>query len=438
MVNVQSKRPRVRRLAMAVAIVALFLVSSLAATRFVEGQTSDQITQTWAQQMAAQWQPEVYHNMSFGALITSASYDQIEYSYNTPAVLQGYLNLMESSGAGYIRIDVGYDAWLHDNLTVQKELQSMVSQMRSDGKGFILADAGAEAYRSNPLPWAQFQQAWIQRVTTLAAFFHPNYYIVIKEPGWYVPMISDATTNPLVQSPAQWLNLTQYLTNAVLSVSPTTKVGVAIAADGLNQQPSFYTAYLNGLPSIKGLSFMGFDIYTTSGFASTESYLSQYGHGNLSLWMAECWSGSNPSVVYDSSRSTLDPIWMKAAYYFAQKEGFSMMVPFFTNLFASYSLTSTSPSTSSQIISLQQQRTPVFYMYQNVTSGLENIPSSATTTSTIYSSSTTPTHTTTSTTSSHSTTVTPPAHTSTLLIIAAAVVIMVVVAVGYALTRKRK
>lgn len=361
------------RLAMVV-IMAAIIISSFGLAGLTASSTSSQITLSWAEQMANEWQPNVYHSMGFGALVTPASYDQIEYSYNTPTVLQGYLNVMQSSGVGYVRVDVGYDAWLHNNQTVQKELQAMVNEIKNNGEGFILADAAAEAYRSNPLPWVQFQQAWIQRVTTLAAFFHPNYYIVIKEPGWYLPMISDAATNPQVRSPAQWLNLTQYLVNAVHSVSPKTKVGVSIAADGLNQEPNFYTAYLNGLPKIKGLSFMGFDIYTTTGFTSTESYLSQYGHGNLGLWMAEGWSASNPTVVYNSSRATLDAAWVKAAYYFAQKEGFSMMIPFFTNAFASYSLTGTSPTVSSQILSLQQQRTPVFYMYQNVTSGLENIP----------------------------------------------------------------
>ncbi|MDG7007786.1 MAG: hypothetical protein JRN06_06045 [Nitrososphaerota archaeon] len=98
--------------------------------------------------------------------------------------------------------------------------------------------------------------------------------------------------------------------------------------------------------------------------------------------MAECWSTSNAETVYDSSRATLDRTWMKIACFFAQKEGMSVMVPFFTSAFASYSLTSTSPSTSTQILALQQERTQVFYMCQDVTSGKADVISTATTTST--------------------------------------------------------
>ena len=375
-------RRRVTTAMIAIALLALFAIMILGASRFSDGQSSGDITEPWVQQQLVAWQPPAFKSMSFGAMIVPASYDQIDSNYNTPQVLSGYLKLMEDTGAGYIRIDVGFDAWLNHNTGVQQELQSLVNQTEKDGKGFILADASAESYRGlgNGLPWSQFKAAWVQRVRTLAAFFHPEYYIVVKEPGWYAPMISDIASNPQAQDPEQWLGLTQNLTDAVHSVSPNTKVGVAIAADSLNQNPTLYVNYLNGLSKIKGLSFMGFDIYTTTGFTAAQNYLSQHGSGGLSVWMAECWSASSGSVVYNSARSTLDADWIKAAYFFGQDENVSMMVPFFTNAFASYSLTSTSPSESSQILNLLSQRTPVFDMYQNITAGLENTSGGTTTT----------------------------------------------------------
>ncbi len=377
------KRRRLTTALIAVALMALFAITVLGTSRFSDGLTSGEITEPWVDQQLVAWQPTHFTPMSFAAMIVPASYGQVDYSYNTPQVLAGYLNLMESSGAAYIRIDVGYDAWLNGNTAVQDKLKSLVSQMRSDGKGFILADASAEKYRGlgNRLPWSQFKAAWVQRVETLASTFHPDYYVVVKEPGWYVPMISDVTTNPLVRDPSQWLGLTQNLTSAVLSVSPNTKVGVAIAADSLNQNPALYVPYLNGLSNTNGLSFMGFDIYTTTGFDVTHSYLATHGSGGLAVWMAESWSESSGKVVFDPSRITLDKKWIKAAYYFGEREGVTMMVPFFTNTFAAYNLTATSPADPAQIIGLQQQRTPVFYMYKNITAGLENVPRGTTTTS---------------------------------------------------------
>ena len=434
-------------------VLLFFGVSVLGGVMRSVGQGSGDITESWVDQMLVQWQPTQYHQMSYAALIIPASYDQIDYSYNTLQVLQGYLNVMESSGAGYIRIDVGYDAWLNGRQDIQAELTTLVNQMRSDGKGFILADASAEAYRpiTKRLPWDQFKQAWVERVTTLAQTFHPDYYVVIKEPGWYVGMISDALTNPQVMDPNQWLGLTQNLTNAVHSVSPETKVGVAIAADSLNQNPSLYVPYMEGLSSISGLNFMGFDIYTTTGFTATQNYLSAHGNGGLAVWVAECWSASDGSTVYNSSRSTLDMNWILAQYYWAQRENVSMMVPFFTNAFASYSLTDSSPTDSSQILSLQQQRTPVFHMYQNITAGLENIPAgnNTTTTSTTPTQSqststvSTPTTTTTTTSSGQETTSSSGGTAGrggfpVTEVVAAVVVVLVLVVVGFLATRKRR
>ena len=422
---------------LAAALILFMTVGILAASRTSEGQSSAQITQSWVDQKTAQWQPASYRQMSFGAMIVPASYDQLEYSYNTPQVLQGYLGVMEGSGAGYVRIDVGYDPWLSSNTAAQGKIETLVNQIKSDGKGFILADASAEAYRgSGALNWAQFKQVWVQRVSTLAAVFHPDYYIVIKEPGWYTPMITDAMTNPQVQDPNQWLQLTQNLTDAVLAASPNTKVGVAIAADSLNQNSPLYTAYLRGLANIKGLSFMGFDIYTTPGFDSTSSYLSRYGSGGLDVWMAECWSASTADVVFDPSRATLDAGWMNAAYYFAQSENMSMMVPFFTNTFAAYNLTRTSPTDPTQILALQQQRTPVYHMYQNVTSGAENLIRTTTTTATTTQTTSGQASTTTTTTASKQSS--GGQSLPTLKIAIGAAVVAAVVVIAVLATRKRR
>ncbi|HZW58485.1 MAG TPA: hypothetical protein VFF30_19510 [Nitrososphaerales archaeon] len=66
----------------------------------------------------------------------------------------------------------------------------------------IIADASSETYRNNPLPWAQFKEAWAERVQAIESLYHPDYYLIIKEPGWYIAMVSDARTNPQFPSPS--------------------------------------------------------------------------------------------------------------------------------------------------------------------------------------------------------------------------------------------
>ncbi len=366
MINPRRGMTRTR---IAVVLSILLIVGTslmLVQIRRSDGQSSSAITEAWVDQKLVQWQPSSISPVKFGAVFTRASYDNILTSYNTAQVESADLGMIVSTNASYVRMDIGYDAWLKSDTAAQQEIASLVSQIKTDGKSLIIADAAAESYRhGGQIPWTQFQDAWVQRVKTLAALFHPDYYIVIKEPGWYAPMISDVLTNPSVQDPNSWLNLTTVLANTVHSVSPNTQVGVAIAGDSLSSNPSLYVPYLRGLSGISGVGFMGFDLYTTSGFDNTQNFLTQYGNQGKDVWIAECWSG-DASVAFDSSRSTLDSNWIKVVYYFAEMEGAKMVIPFFTDLFASYSLTPTSPTDSSQIVSLYSQRTPVFYAYGNV------------------------------------------------------------------------
>ncbi len=390
--------------------------------------------------MLVQWKPSSYPHIDFGVLFPRASYDNIMTSYNTVDVENADLGMLVSTNASYVRIDIGFDAWLQGKTTVQQEVSSLVGQIGSDGKTLIIADAAAESYRhGGQLPWVQFQDAWVQRVQTLASLYHPGYYIVVKEPGWYAPMISDATTNPAVQDPNSWLNLTRVLADAVHAVSPNTQVGVAIAADSLSSNSGLYVPYLRGLANISGVSFMGFDIYTTSGFTNTQNFLNQYGNQGKQVWIAECWSGTG-TVAFDSTRSTLDQKWIQLVYYFGEDIGAKMVIPFFTDIFASYSLTSSSPTDPTQIVSLYSQRTPVFYSYGNViaaNSGQTNV----TTTSTAQTTGSTA-QTTGSASKSYSTQSTGipsgGGGRDLLPIAAGLVVIIVVVVLALALTRRRK
>lgn len=372
-------------LTLAAVISGVNLIPKLAAQS-----TSQQITVSWLDSQAVAWKPAQNITVPTAAVFSRASYGNLEYSYNTLAVEQADLSMLISTGVQCIRIDLGYAPWLQNNQAYISEMTSLVQQIRAAGKCLIIADAASESYRgAGQLTWAQFEAAWPDRVKTLASLYHPDYYVVIKEPGWYPPFVSDAATNPDFQNLTSWLTLTSTLVSSVLSVSPTTKVGVAIGASGLsNAQSQGYVSYLNGLQKIADLNFIGFDIYNIPGFTSTQGYLAQYGSGGKAIWIPEAWSGDG-TYIFDSSRASLDAEWIQVLYYFAININATMIIPFYTDLFASYTLQSTSPTSASQLLSLFQQRTAIYSAFQGVAAeGGVAPPSTSSSTSTSSQAST--------------------------------------------------
>jgi len=249
--------------------------------------------------------------------------------------LEQDITMLKGLGVQSIRLDIGFDAWLQNDQTTINKITTVVNFVRASGLTLIIADASAEQYRrtlsnpNGPLPWSQFKEAWVNRVQTLASLYHPNYYIVIKEPGWYVPMVSDSGTNPLFQSSSDWLNLTSWLVSTVKASSPNTITGISIAANSLSTNPTEYDSYLQGLPP--GISFVGFDCYGGNGNSLARKYVSQYGTGGKQIWIAETWS----QPLYNSNPQT-DPAWLSAEYKFAVSIGATEMNPFYSNDFASY------------------------------------------------------------------------------------------------------
>lgn len=330
-----------------------------------DGHTPGEAAQQGLGLAAAQTTTAQNASMDFGALFHRASYGNLETSYNTIAVQNANLNMLLSTNVRCIRIDIGYAPWLQKTQTAITEITSLVQSVREAGKCLIIADAASETYRkAGALPWSQFEAAWAPRVSTLAALYHPDYYIVIKEPGWYVPFVSDATTNPQFQNMSVWVNLTQDLTKAVQAASPSTVVGVAIAANSLVQaNGAFYAQYLNQVQKISGISFIGFDIYGQGDQTATKNYISQ-NPPSKPVWIPEAWSTADGSPLNGDPNQ--DAQWMRSIYSFASSIHAAFLIPFYTNDFASYTLTTSPPTDSAQIVSLYQQRTPVFLEFQSV------------------------------------------------------------------------
>lgn len=310
------------------------------------------------------------NQMIFAGEFAAGSY-YAPTKYNQ-AALQADLNFLYSLGVNAIRFEPDYGFWVNNNTSATTELQNAIANVKQNGKAVVLADISSQSYFQHPIPWADFKAEWPTWVQLLAKTFQPDYYVVIKEPGWYVAMVSDATTNPDFQNATTWDTLAGTLADAVHSVSPNTKVAVSVAAADISKYPDFYNPFLSHLPA--SVPIIGFDIYGPGGQSNTQNYLSTYGSGGKEVWIQATWS-QTASTAFDSTNSQSDVTWMYSIYHFAQSIHATMICPFFSNIFASYSRP---PSNSSGLISMYQNRTPVYYAYQSVISGSPFTSSSTT------------------------------------------------------------
>lgn len=322
--------------------------------------------------MQSKWTPYSYSPVIFSPMFESLSYGNPSAPGNTPQVLQANLDMLESTDPEGITVDLGYAPWLDGDRSRIREDTHFINEIRSSHKLLVLKDASSETYRSHPLPWPEFEAAWIQRVRTLAALYHPDYYTVIKEPGWYVPMIAGLSHD--LQSPADvqvlnaktWLALLAKLIAAVHAVSPATRVGISIPGDSLyGVNGALARQFFSGASHLAGLSFLGFDIYDTAAFADTQRFLGQFGTGGKQVWINEAWSTTTIGEARDPARARLDQQWMRALYQFGLYIHAQGISPFYTDILASYG---PRPTTSASLIAYYGRRTPVFHTLVNVIS----------------------------------------------------------------------
>ncbi|MDE1854796.1 MAG: hypothetical protein KGH57_00540 [Candidatus Micrarchaeota archaeon] len=296
-----------------------------------------------------------------GDTLLAVSYSQIRNASINQSAANADLKMLLDANVSAVRIDLNYDPWIDNNATQIGAYDAFINEIRASGKSLVIADAAGEYYRSHRLSWSAFKTAWVQRVKTIAARYHPDYYIVIKEPGWYFAMLNDPLNPPVNAS--DWTNLTEQLISAVRNVSPNTKIGVSVDAEMRHDVTGLNLNYFLAARNISGLDFMGFDIYTASAWNDTAWFLSTYGTGNKQRWIAEAWSTTSVNEQ-NQSRSELDAQWIKTLYLFAESEHMQYIFPFFTNDFASYRAP---PANFSALVSFYQNRTPAFYAYKNIT-----------------------------------------------------------------------
>ncbi len=322
-----------------------------------------QTTSSWlSQQNESLAGTPAYPTLKAGELL-GISYGNIASASENRSGAAADLGMLYDANVTAIRIDLNYGPWIDGNATQISTYDAFVYNISANNKTLIIADAAAEYYRQHQLPWSQFKAAWVQRVAEISARYHPAYYIVVKEPPWYFPMISGS---PLLVpfNASDWANLTAQLAAAVKRASPDTQVGVAVSGDVYHQQRGpLDLQYLEQVEKIQNVSFIGFDVYGPTAWNDTQRFIDTYGAGGKQVWIAETWS-STSTQLFNQSREALDSQWISTVYLFAESLHAQYIVPFFTNLFASYRQTANGTYIPA---SFYQNRTPAFYAYKNIT-----------------------------------------------------------------------
>jgi hypothetical protein len=239
------------------------------------------------------------------------------------------LEVLEEAGVDVIRITPAYDIFLHQYEPKIAELDSLVSQIRTDGKELMIADGAAEEYWSNPMNWSAFSEAFIQRVGDLAARYQPEYYVVVKEPFWYLGMDWTGPAGMLTESTTveQWVLLTQRLCDEVKRVSPSTLTGVAIALPFPES-----VEYLIDADKLQNLDFVGIDLYNVMHLETVEYLLPQL---TKPRWILETWDGNPDDHQGETWRRTTSAEWIRMVANYAKSRGLEGMATFF-NLFLCY------------------------------------------------------------------------------------------------------
>jgi len=228
--------------------------------------------------------PELYP-MPLGAQITFASGDM----FIDIDELKEQLQVIEETGADVIRIDIDYEAWMTNDVDNIDRHNQLIAQIKDDGKKLMLADRGATSFTQNKVTWEYFKQQHLKYTRIFMETYKPDYYVVIKEPTWYMdidPMISTNTT------PMMWYELALEACDIVKDVNPETKTAVAVYPSGRLAEGFFELA-----ADISNLDIMGVDCYDTNDLQITTDNLIPLVPDDKEIWMLESWNGGGGSYL---------------------------------------------------------------------------------------------------------------------------------------------
>ncbi len=288
--------------------------------------------------------PPEFYPMPFGAQITFASGDM----FIDIDELKEQLQVIEETGANVIRIDIDYEAWMTNDVDNINRHNELIDQIRNDGKKLMLADRGAASFTQNKVTWEYFKQQHLKHTRIFMEAYEPDYYVVVKEPAWYMdidPMISTNTT------PMMWYELALDACDIVKDVNPETKTAVAVYPSGRLARGFFELA-----ADSSNLDIMGVDCYDTNDLQSTIDDLMSLVPDDKEIWMLESWNGGGGSYLQPWKKYA-DAKWIQGSVYYSQNNNFSGYICYYPIHFSSY--------TKLKDIDWSQ-RTPAFYAYKDV------------------------------------------------------------------------
>jgi len=269
------------------------------------------------------------------------------------------LSVLEEAGVDTVRITQAYDPFLDDDHVTINATDDLVEQIRSGGSKLMLADGGAERYWVEPLNWSEFTQAFVERVTDLASRYRPEYYVVVKEPIWYMAMNWSAPGGMLTESVsvAQWVSLTEQLCASVKNASPTTATGVSIA---LPYQESL--DYLMGVQDIDEVDFVGIDIYRLRDLDVLETIDAGL---TKEKWILETWDGHPETQEGQGWRATSAAEWITMISNYARSWGYAGISTFY-NLYLCFDYEGP-PGDLGEFLDMLDWRQESFYALQALT-----------------------------------------------------------------------
>ncbi len=268
------------------------------------------------------------------------------------------LQVLEEAGIETVRITLAYDIFLQSNQDRIDDLYTLISRIRDDGKRVMIADGAAELYWNEPMDWDAFSHAFIERVADLAARFQPEYYIVVKEPTWYMGGRWTSPGGMLTEMVTvdQWLELTRQLCDAIKAASPGTQRGIAIALPFPESQD-----YLMKADKLEGLDFVGIDIYSHRHIGTVEGYVQKI---TKPKWILESWDGHPDTQIGQRWRTRSAAEWIKMISHYAQSRDFVGLATFY-NLWLCYDY-GMKPRNFDQVRAALDNRRKSFYALQTV------------------------------------------------------------------------
>jgi hypothetical protein len=323
------------------------------------------IDASWVARKRAEWPLTAGERpLEVGGVVGSVSYASVYHRGRTRAVIRKEIEMLAQAGMSVMRIDLDYDPWIFNDTEEIGKYDDAVAEIRRAGRRLMIADAAGESYRHRrKVSWSQYRREWVDRVRTIAARYKPDYYVVVKEPGWYWLMPSDFLISQPWAKPDEWVELTRQLTAAVKSVSPRTRTAVAVPGNSIYHGKARDTilAYYTAATGLPDLDIIGFDTYTPTSFTDTERFIREVGLHGKQPWLLEAWSHGGQRQFPD--QEAIDSGYVEAAAGFAQRINAGGVVYFFTKYLASYD---PPPSTEQELLEFYSKRTPAFSAVQGV------------------------------------------------------------------------